>query len=264
MEGNDGSCVIGIAYYLDRAKWFTLREFLFEDLTLAVNFCNKMVGKGIHAGHTHTMKTSGHLVAILTELTAGVKHRKNHLQGGTMLLFVHTGRDTTSVILYPYGVVRKNAHLYVGTESGHSLIYTVIHHFIYQMMQSPLGYISDIHRWSLSYGLQSLKHLNAVSTILLLGLFDFFCLYHFLNLFYIRKAYKFTKKSRLLQASLESVVKSYYLLASAVGNVVEMEYRRYLYPQASSQHPRIEKLQTVIASTFRRVIINPEERVVKV
>ena len=148
-----------------------------------MDFSHKAVGKGIYTGNAHTMKTSGNLIAILTEFTTGVKHRKHDLQSRAMLLLVHTRRDTTSVIFHPDGIPWKNAYIDIRTEASHSLIYTVIHHLIDQVMQTSLGDVTYIHRRSLSNGLQAFEDLNTVRTVLFFSLFDFFCLYHFSQVF---------------------------------------------------------------------------------
>ena len=145
MEGNYGSGLIGFSDHFHRSDRLALGVLLHEDLSFPVHLCNEQVRKRIHAGHTHTVETSGNLVTVLAELTSGVEHGKHHLKGGAVLLLVHSGRDTASVILYPYGIVGKNPHVDGIAEACHSLVYTVVHNLIDKMVESPLVHISDVH-----------------------------------------------------------------------------------------------------------------------
>ena len=100
MECHHCTCIFGLTHNLNRLVRLTLRVLLDENLALTMNLCLEIVGQGIHAGHTHTVKTTGNLVTVLAELTAGMKHCKNDFKSRTVLLLVHSGRDTTSIILY--------------------------------------------------------------------------------------------------------------------------------------------------------------------
>ena len=52
------------------------------------------------------------------------------------------------------------------TISGKSLVDTVVHNLVNEMMETSLAYITDVHRRSLSYGLKAFKHLNTIRGIL--------------------------------------------------------------------------------------------------
>ena len=81
MEADYGSGILAGTGHLDRSDRLALRILLDVYLALSVHLCDQQVGKGVHAGHTHTVETSGNLVAVLVELTSGVKHRENDLKG---------------------------------------------------------------------------------------------------------------------------------------------------------------------------------------
>ena len=70
-----------LAHYLDRAERLALGILLTENLALPVNLGHEFVGQCIHAGYPDSVETSGNLVAVLVELTSGVKHRENDLKG---------------------------------------------------------------------------------------------------------------------------------------------------------------------------------------
>ena len=81
MESDRSSRVMTLAHYLDRAERLALGILLTENLALPVNLGHEFVGQCIHAGYSDSVETSGNLVAVLVELTSGVKHRENDLKG---------------------------------------------------------------------------------------------------------------------------------------------------------------------------------------
>jgi hypothetical protein len=176
MEGDEGTAVRAVAYDLYRSKGFTLAVLLYVDLALTVNLSDEKVTECVNAGYTYAVQTAGYLVAVLIELTAGVQHCKNYLQCGAMLLGVHTGRNTTTVILDGNGIVLVDIYGDVGAEAGHGFVDTVIYDLIYQVMQTSFAYISDVHGRSFSYRLKSFQDLDTAGRIFLLRSFDFFCL----------------------------------------------------------------------------------------
>ena len=101
-----------------------------------MNFGFKIDGKGINARNTHTVKSAGHFITVLTELTAGVKNGQNHLKGGSSLFLVHPGRNTTAIILNCNGIILVDNNIYDITISGKRFVNRVIDYFIYQMMQT--------------------------------------------------------------------------------------------------------------------------------
>ena len=145
MEGNGGAGVRSLAYDLHLGSWMTLGEGLDEDLALAVHLRLEEIGQGVHARHAHAVETSGNLVGILAELAAGVKHGEHDLKGASVLLLMHTGRNASSVVPDRDRIVRIDKDLYMGAEACKGLVYTVVNHLIYQMVESSLTYVSDIH-----------------------------------------------------------------------------------------------------------------------
>ena len=97
-EGDFRSAVVGRAVLFHRVEGLSVCKLLHIMLTVTVNIGTEVFGKGIDAGYTHAMQTARDLVGILVELTARMQHSKNDLQSGTVLLFVHIGRNTTTVI----------------------------------------------------------------------------------------------------------------------------------------------------------------------
>ena len=57
------------------------------------------------------MQTTGYFVAVLVELTTGVKDGEHDFQRAAFLLGVDVGRDTTSVVDDGDGIIGVNEHL---------------------------------------------------------------------------------------------------------------------------------------------------------
>ena len=114
-----------------------------------------------------------------------MKHSQNDLKRGTMLFFVHSGRNTTAIVLDSYGIAFKNLHIDGIAESCHGLIDTVIHHLIYEVMKSPFRDISNIHGRTLAHRLKTFEDLYTIGGILLLRQLHIFFFNH-LGLLYIK------------------------------------------------------------------------------
>ena len=173
-KGDFCATVVGRAVLFHGVERLAIGELLHIMFAVAVNIGAEVLGKSIDAGDTHTVQTTGYLVGVFVELTARMKHREHHLQGGTMLLLVHVGRDTTTVVQYRYAVVFVYRHFNVIAVSGKRLVNGIVHHFIYQMVQSPLPNIADIHSRTLPHRLQSLQHLDVVRIVVFHMQFLFF------------------------------------------------------------------------------------------
>src|SRR5574344_465462 len=150
-------------------------------MPLTVNLSDQAVRKGVHAGNADSVQTSGHLVAVLVELTTGVTDCHHDLKGGTVLLWMHSGRDSTSVIRHPYRVVRNDGDTDFGAVTGRRLVNTVVNHLIDKMMESPLPDVADVHRRSFPHRLKSFQHLDTTCGILLFRFLHLFVLNHILS-----------------------------------------------------------------------------------
>ena len=145
MEGDDGAGVGCLSCDSHLRGRLSLGIFLDEHLAFPVDFSPEIVRKGVDAGHADSVQTSGHLVAVLAELSACMEHREHHLKGGTVFLLMHSGRDTAAVVLHGYGIVFIDADFDVSAISRKGLVYTVVNHLIYKMVQTSLPYVADIH-----------------------------------------------------------------------------------------------------------------------
>ena len=132
-------------------------------VTLNLNFHRGR--KRVNHGYTYTVQTTGYLVAVTAELTAGMKHRQNDFDSGHTA-FVHVYRDTTSIIRNGNAVIPMNRHINLVAVTGQSFVDGVIDNFVYEMMQTTFGSAADIHTRTHTHSLQTFENLNLFSTII--------------------------------------------------------------------------------------------------
>ena len=145
VEGDDGSGVIAVTCNLDRSKRLAFRIFLHEDVALAMDLGDERVRKGIDAGDTDSMQTSGNFVGVLVELSSRMKHGHDDFQGGTVLLGVHAGRNSSAIVGHTYGVILKDRDGNGIAISGHGLIDTIVNYLIHKMMETSFTNVSYVH-----------------------------------------------------------------------------------------------------------------------
>ena len=178
VEGDDGSRIGGFPHDLDVVERLALGILLHEDLAFAVDLCAEMVGEGVHAGDADAVQTAGNLVAVFAELTAGVEHREDHLEGGAFLLFVHARRDAAAVIFDGDGIVFVDGNQDVVAETGEGFVDGVVHDFIDEVMETTVADVADVHGRAFADGFESFEDLDTFGRILGLCLIHFF-LSHF-------------------------------------------------------------------------------------
>ena len=139
--------------HMYRRQRFAFRIILTVDLSVTINLHVHLRRECVHTAHTHTVETTGHLIAVFIELTTGVEHGHYDLQRGFMLLRVHIYRDTTTVILYGNGVILIDMDRDLIAETGERLVDGVIDYLIHQVVQTLLRDVADIHRRSLAHRL---------------------------------------------------------------------------------------------------------------
>ena len=139
--------------HMHRSQRFAFRIILAVDLAVTIDLHVHLRRERVHAAHTHTVQTTGHLVAVFIELTTGVEHGHHDLQRRFMLLRVHIYRNTTTVILHGDGVILVDMNRYLVAETGERLVDRVIHYLIHQVVQTLQRDIADIHRRPLAHRL---------------------------------------------------------------------------------------------------------------
>ena len=92
-------------------------------------------------------------------------------------------RHTSSVVFNGNGIVLVYGDIYSAAESGKSFVDTVVHYFVYEMMESSRPRTSYIHTGPFSYSFKAFKNLYLLSAILL----DIFVFRHSLISFFTIK-----------------------------------------------------------------------------
>src|SRR5690606_11195351 len=98
-------------------------------LAAAADGHHQLLGKSIDHGDSDTVETSGDLVAVVIELTAGVQHGHDHFRSGYPFL-VNIGRNTAAVVLNGDGFIGMDGDGNVGAVPGQRLVDRVVHHQI--------------------------------------------------------------------------------------------------------------------------------------
>jgi len=82
------------------------------------------------------METTRYFVGVFIEFAPCVQNGHNDFQRRLLKFFVHTGRNTASIILYRNRVVRMNNNVNMGTIAGEVFINRIIHYLPYQVVQA--------------------------------------------------------------------------------------------------------------------------------
>ena len=75
---------------------------------------------------------------------------------------MHAGGNASAIVFHTDGVILEYLHVDGVAESGHGLVDTVVHHLVDEMVQSPLGNVTDVHGRALAYCLKPFEYLNTV------------------------------------------------------------------------------------------------------
>jgi len=121
--------------------------------------------QSVNYRNTHAMKTTRYFIRIVGEFTSGVQFSHNHFRRRDFFRFVHSYRDTATVIFHNHAVIHSDFYQNSIAISGRSLINAVIHNFIYQMMQTVFTGRTNVHRRPSAHGFQTLENFNAISII---------------------------------------------------------------------------------------------------
>ena len=176
QETHVQTVIVGCSFILERARNVTSLETLgiARSLIAVINLHPR--GKRVYNGCTNAVKSSGIFVAVTAEFAACVQNGVDHLQRGNAHFGVDATRDTATVILYGYTVIRVKRDLNTLTAARQCFVDGVIDNFIYQMVQTACRGRPDIHTRSLTDGLQALQYLNLTFVInVLFQIFHVLC-----------------------------------------------------------------------------------------
>jgi hypothetical protein len=118
----------------------------------------KCLGKSVHNGNAHPMKTPGNLIEAVVELSPGMKNREDYFGSRPFLFSMDPGRNSTAVVHDRNGMVRMNRYIDMAAKSCKSFINGVIDKFVHKMMESINACAADIHTRPYPNGLKTLQN----------------------------------------------------------------------------------------------------------
>ncbi len=132
-------------------------------LAAAVDLDDQTLGQCVHDRHAHTVQTARDLVAVATELAAGVQHGQHDL-GGT-LATVFTGGEridghAASVVVDLTSAVGEQGDTDPAAVTGHGFVDRIVDDFPDEVMQSRQAGGADVHARPLAHRIEPLEHLD--------------------------------------------------------------------------------------------------------
>ena len=165
---------VASTYFLDSIERFAAFIFLLVDFPVA-EYLRRHVGRqGVDARHTYAVQTARHLIGTFVELTSGMEHGHYNFQRRFLFLGVEVYGDTAAVILYGNGIVFVDGYFDVVAVAGHGFVDGVVHHFVYQVVQTVFADVADVHGGAFSHRFQSFQHLDVAGRIVVFTVYFFF------------------------------------------------------------------------------------------
>ena len=161
MEEDGRAGLVGVADDLDFRCRLAEGVCLLPDMALAAYGGHETVGQGIDARHADAMQAARHLVGTLVELTAGMEHGHDDLEGRAMLLLVHVDGDAAAVVDHAYRIIFQYRHFDVRGIACHTLVDGVVDHLRDEMVKTFDADVADVHGGALADGLKAFEHLDA-------------------------------------------------------------------------------------------------------
>ena len=165
VEGDLRTGLLRLPYDLDGSVGDTDLVGLAEDLALPLDRCHEFRGQSVDDGDSHSVESSGDLVAVAVELSSGVELGERQLQCGLPLL-MHPCGDSPSVVYDGARTVLVYDHEDLVRETRHCLIDTVVDDLVDEMVETAGLGTSDVHSRSLPYRLETLQDDDAVRTVI--------------------------------------------------------------------------------------------------
>ncbi len=170
LEGNASPPFLGFSFDGQRGYRFSAFVTLMVDFPILANFDIEPFAQSIDHGYSHTMESTGNLVCTGIELAPCVQLGHDYLDGGNVFLFVEIHGDAASVVVHSDRVVLVYMNADMVAVACQSLVDTVVHHFVNEMMK-PLGRdIADVHGRTFSYGTEPLQNRDPLSSVLVYGI----------------------------------------------------------------------------------------------
>ena len=114
---------------------------------------------------TDAVQSTGHRIGVAVELSAGMQHGEDDLDGRLLLLGVHADGHSSAVVGHPDRAVGEQGHLDPVAVAGQGLVDGVVDDLPHQVVQSPLAGRTDVHTRTFANSFQALEDLNRICSV---------------------------------------------------------------------------------------------------
>ena len=166
LEGDACTPFLGGARFLERRQGLAALVGLLVHLAVALDLDLEVFRQGIDDGQPDAVQAAGDLVGALVELAAGVQLGEHDLGGRQLLGGVDVNGNAAAVVDHGDAVVDVDGDLDAVALAGERLVDGVVDDLIDEMMETPLGGVSDVHAGALPDGFQPLENLDLVGFVI--------------------------------------------------------------------------------------------------
>src|SRR5690606_29503752 len=127
----------------------------------AANGHHQLLGERVDHRNAHAVQTTGHLVAVVVELTAGVQHGHDHLGRRHAFFLVDVHRNAATVVAHGDGLIGVDGDADFGAVAGQRFVDGVIHHLEHHVVQAGavIG-VADVHAGAFAHRIKALQYLD--------------------------------------------------------------------------------------------------------
>ncbi len=169
QKTNGGALPFGHTHFFQRVIRHPVGVFLLKHFALTANGHFQLFRQRVYHGNAHAVQTTGHLIGVVVELTAGVQYGEDNLGRRHALFRVNIGWNTTAVISHRNGIIFVNNHIHLVAVAGQGFVDGVIHHFEHHVMQTgTIVGIPDVHARTFADGIQPFQDFNTRRVVTLL------------------------------------------------------------------------------------------------
>ena len=158
---------VGLAGRLQRRLGDTVAEFHVMLFVVAPDGELQRARQCIDHGHADAVQSTGDLVGILVEFSAGMQLRHDHFGGRYAFALVDVDRDAAAVVAHGAGAVRIERDQNFLGEAGQRLVHRVVDDLVDHVVQAgAVVGVADIHARPLAHGIEALEDLDRFRVIL--------------------------------------------------------------------------------------------------
>ena len=144
-------------------------ELLLVSLAIAVDLEGHALRQRVHHRHTHTVQTTRHLVALATELAAGVQNGEHDFGRALALVWarrIRIDRNATPVVLHSATAVGKERHADTRAVTRHRLVDRVVDDLPDEVVKTGQTRGPDVHAGPLAYGVEAFQDLDVLGAVI--------------------------------------------------------------------------------------------------